>query len=434
MKLDKNKIFDYHINDSRNLNSILDKKIVDVIITSPPYWNLKDYGSENQIGFGQRYDKYLDELVEILDNAGKFLKDEGSMWIIVDSFKKGGNIRMLPFEITQKLQEINSEWHLQDIIIWQKDKTLPWSAKGKLRNIFEYVLFFTKSPNKFNFYIDELREVELTKWWPKYPERYNPKGKVPSRVWEISIPVQGWGNSWVKHFCPFPPELIQNILLLTTKEGDVVLDIFAGSGSVLAQSKVMKRKAIGFDLNSKYKKMYAETVIPYYKELWKNESKNKLSEKENIRNYLGKTIPLLRKTKFAFSLGKELKKVNLDLFKEICFVYAINKKENEINYFYIVKDKSKVEEIFNQLNLLSKNKEMNKFSLKPKIVVIEKNDFFNEFNLKEKLFVYKEGCNNYYSEKIQINDLLLNSDLNNFKKMFPLITNIQVNQKDSKIN
>jgi len=198
----KNNLFGYHIQDSRNIKDIIKGKLVDVIITSPPYWNLKDYGVDNQIGFGQNYEKYLDEMIDILNSCKDILKDKGSMWIVVDSFKKGGNVRMLPFEIADKLQK--KGWHLQDIIIWQKDKTLPWSSKGKLRNIFEYVLFFTKN-NNFNFFVDNLREIDLKKWWPKYPERYNPKGKVPSRVWEIPIPVQGWGKSWVRHFCPFPP-------------------------------------------------------------------------------------------------------------------------------------------------------------------------------------------------------------------------------------
>ena len=425
-------IFDYHINDSRKLGTILNKKIIDVIITSPPYWNLKDYGSENQIGFGQRYEKYLNELIVILDEAGKYLKDKGSMWIIVDSFKKGGNIRMLPFEINQKLQELSSEWHLQDIIIWQKNKTLPWSAKGKLRNIFEYILFFTKSPNKFNFYVDELREVELKKWWPKYPERYNPKGKVPSRVWEISIPVQGWGNSWVKHFCPFPPELIQNILLLTTKKGDVVLDIFAGSGSVLAQSKVMGRKAIGFDLNYEYKKMYEKTVLPYYNRLWETESKEKLMEKKKVQNYLSKTIPLLRKTKYCFSLAKELKKEELELFEKINFAFAYNHNK-DIEYVYVVEENSPTEDIKSWLIKLSDNKNMKKFSLNPKIEVLTLKEFKNRARLDTIFFIYSEGCNNYFSTKMNFRQIFGNEEKLRFKKIFPLITNIKVNQKDSLI-
>src|SRR3989344_8170588 len=93
-KLKMTNLFDYHIKDSRELTNVIKEPIVDVVITSPPYWNLKDYGTDNQIGFGQKYESYLEDLTIILDNCKKILKNKGSMWIIVDSFKQGGNIRM----------------------------------------------------------------------------------------------------------------------------------------------------------------------------------------------------------------------------------------------------------------------------------------------------------------------------------------------------
>lgn len=428
----KDKNFDYHILDSRNLDKVLNEKIVDVIITSPPYWDLKDYDSENQVGFGQSYDKYLGELVDILDNAGNYLKEEGSMWIIVDSFKKAGDIRMLPFEIAQKLKEKNSKWHLQDIIIWHKDKTLPWSAKGKLRNIFEYVLFFTKSPNKFKFKIDELREVELKKWWPKYPERYNPKGKVPSRVWEIPIPVQGWGTKWVKHFCPFPPKLVQNILSLTTDEDDVVMDIFAGSGSVLAQAEVMGRKSIGFDLNENYKNMYKERVLPFYRENWETNAKPELEKLQKKREYLNRTIPLLRKTKYPFSLFKEIKKSDLDMALDIKLILGYLNGET-IEYDFIVNDETsdeKINYLYDKIIELSKSKTMSKFSLKPTFKISK----FKNIDSNDILCLYEEGSNNICRDKVNLKDFLKDVNLKNYKKTPPLLTNIEVNQENSSIN
>tara|TARA_Y100000310_G_C20661488_1_gene805040 strand:+ start:235 stop:1539 length:1305 start_codon:yes stop_codon:yes gene_type:complete len=429
----KNKIFDYHIHDSRQIEKVIKKSIVDVIITSPPYWNLKDYGINNQIGFGQKYEEYLEQLTEIFDKCKNVLKDTGSMWVIVDSFKKSGNVRMLPFEIADRLQK--KGWHLQDIIIWRKDKTLPWSSKGKLRNIFEYVLFFTKS-NNFNFYIDELREIELKKWWPKYPERYNPKGKVPSRVWEIPIPIQGWGKTWVRHFCPFPPKLVENILLLTTKENNVVLDPFAGSGSVLAQSKVMKRKFIGFDLNEDYKKMFKKDVVPFFDNMWK-ERKKELKSIKNKRSSLEKTIKQLRQLKFpALMIKESMKRQNYKSVPENLKAIIVLEQQNvpTINpkYFFIYGQNKNFDGLQKKINELKKIKPLKKFSINPNFVIC--NTHTIKENLKEigqlsNIWIYKKGITNYYQDSKILIDFLENIISNN--NTFPEIaSNIKIKQRD----
>ena len=104
----------------------------------------------------------------------------------------------------------------------------------------------------------------MKKWWVNYPERYNPKGKIPDGLWHFDIPTQGsWGNGYVRHFCPLPEEMIAQILKIATKEGDLVLDPFAGSGAVLAKAANMNRNFIGFELNDSYIKMFKK----YLKEL-----------------------------------------------------------------------------------------------------------------------------------------------------------------------
>jgi len=301
----------FYIHDARNIKDKITDKIVNAVITSPPYFNLKNYNVENQIGFGQNYETYLEELQNIFSYCANIVKDSGSLWVIIDTFREKGSLKLLPFDLVKQLKD---EWILQDILIWVKDKTRPWSAKGKFRKIYEYILFFTKKGSTdFVFNIDKIKvTTDLKKWWVKYPERYNPKGKTPVGVWsfplpdygiwEISIPVQGtWGNGWVKHACPFPPELIERILLLTTNEGDVVLDPFAGSGSVIAQARVMGRKAIGFDINPKYKKMYIETVYPEFKQQWKIRKKE-IRKMEINQKILQEKIIKLRKLKYPKEL------------------------------------------------------------------------------------------------------------------------------------
>jgi hypothetical protein len=148
-------------------------------------------------------------------------------------------------------------------VIWQKDKTLPWSSANRLRNAFEYVLLFAKSPS-YKFHLERLRDpVELTDWWVKWPERYNPHGKVETNVWQFPLPVQGsWKAAAVQHACPLPPGLVERLLLLSTDEGDVVFDPFAGTGVVVAEAEHMKRRGIGIELNPKYVKAYKRLVLP----------------------------------------------------------------------------------------------------------------------------------------------------------------------------
>jgi DNA modification methylase len=294
-------INEYVVCDSRKLPLILpDRQFIDVTITSPPYWNVKDYDRARQIGYGQSYEAYIEDLARVFAAVHSRTKRKGSLWLISDTLKLDGELRLLPFDLANRLREVG--WKLQDIIIWNKDKTLPWSHQGKMRNIFEYVAFFSKTKS-FNYHLNDVRRVdELREWWVRYPERYSPKGKAPTRAWTIPIPRQGsWGNNWVRHFCPLPPELIRRILLLTTKKDDIVFDPFAGSGSVLAQAKAMGRKYVGTDLNADYKKMFLKQVLPAVTKIQRdvNRQSNGTRSQKRIFN---RAINALRRTKYPKEL------------------------------------------------------------------------------------------------------------------------------------
>ena len=216
-----NKIYNV---DSRNILDVLDEEIqIQTTITSPPYFDMKDYGVGDQIGFGQTYTDYLSDLKSIFSGILQKTKSDGTLWIIIDTFKRQNNVVLLPFDLARELQSVG--WYLQDIIIWKKDKTVPWSAKGFSQRKFEYILFFSKSP-RFKYNIDAVRlcdTSQLKEWWVNYPERYNPKGKALDELWEFPIPVQGsWGDKYVRHFCPLPKELVSRIIAISTDEEDVV--------------------------------------------------------------------------------------------------------------------------------------------------------------------------------------------------------------------
>jgi DNA modification methylase len=264
-------LFTVHQGDARNLEHLLGRysspshPLLTATITSPPYGDLKDYGHRDQIGFGQPYEEYLVELRRVFRTVYTHTRDDGCLWVIADSVRPGDDglrrLEPLPFQLAQQLQEVG--WMLREVIIWKKNKTLPWSGRGRLRNAFEYVLFFVKSAN-YKFEVDRIRDPdELTQWWVKWPERYNPAGKAPDNVWKFDIPLQGsWGTTTIQHACPLPPDLVRRLVLLSTDPGDVVLDPFAGSGVVVAEAERLERKAIGVELVKKHINSYVRVVKP----------------------------------------------------------------------------------------------------------------------------------------------------------------------------
>lgn len=247
-----------HNIDSRSISSILSRNIkIQTTITSPPYFNMKDYGVDNQIGFGQTYEDYLNDLQNVFKAVLNRTNDDGTLWIIIDTFKRNHSVVPLPFDLANKLKEIG--WIFQDVIIWKKDKTVPWSSDGFVQRKIEYILFFSKGAKfKYNKNVTRVYDTQmLKKWWIKYPERYNPKGKALDEIWEYPIPVQGaWGDKYIRHFCPLPKEMVATMISLSTNENDIILDPFAGSGAVLTQAAYMNRRYIGAELNNDYIKQF----------------------------------------------------------------------------------------------------------------------------------------------------------------------------------
>ncbi len=236
-------------------------------ITSPPYADLKDYGNEKQIGRDQLDDEYRMDLRRVFRTLHENTRPDGSLWLVADSLRSKAptgepwRLRMLPFELAAEAE--TAGWILRDVIIWHKDKTLPWSSRGRLRNEFEYVLYFVRSAS-YKHRVDRLREpLVLEEWWVRYPERYNPLGKAPSNVWYVPIPVQGsWANTSIQHACPLPPNLVERMLLLSTDESDVVIDPFAGSGVVLAEAERLGRRSLGVELVDSHIEAFHSLVRP----------------------------------------------------------------------------------------------------------------------------------------------------------------------------
>ena len=372
MKVKLNTIYNI---DSRRISEVLPKDIrIQTTISSPPYFDMKDYGEKNQIGFGQSYKEYLCDIKSVFDQVYQYTKEDGTLWIIIDTFKRNDSIVLLPFDVASKLQE--SGWLLQDIIIWKKDKTVPWSNNGFTQRKFEYVLFFSKSP-KFKKNKDKVRVFDtrqLKKWWIKYPERYNPRGKALDEIWEYPIPVQGsWGKQYIRHFCPLPQDMVSNMIQISTDEGDIVFDPFAGSGTVLSQSAYMNRPYLGFELNRSYIEKFnsylsetLETGKANYEKMLKNEGQ--IVFEEQILN--------LRALKFGRILVKAIQE-ELHIYSKV-IVERIRREgsQSEVKYSLVGVSEDMVEKIIVQA--ISKAP-LSKYEITPLITYQDKLDDYKQW-------------------------------------------------------
>jgi DNA modification methylase len=289
------------VDDSRNLGNILGGgQILDLTVTSPPYWDLKNYGTDHQIGYRQTLDHYLDDLVKVFTEVWKCTKKTGSLWIVMKTLKKGGVLHLLPFKLAELLTNQPAHaWHLQDILVWHKPHTLPWSHKQKLQDNYESILCLSKS-SEFKLDIDAVRSPNsVANWWVKYPERYHPLGKAISNVWEIPIPTQGsWGNGNMDHFCPLPIELARRAILLCSKKGSMVLDPFAGTGTIALAAEELGRQWLAIDINPQFQKMFYRRLAAERQDL-SNSSRNAQV------SLLGTNLRL-RQLKYAILLYKRM--------------------------------------------------------------------------------------------------------------------------------
>ncbi len=414
-----------HQGDARILASMLSDKSVDVTITSPPYFDLKDYGVLNQIGFGQNYSDYLDDLAKIFSEIHRATRNNGSLWIIIDTFRRDQEVLPLPFDLASRIKAVG--WTLRDIIIWKKERTLPWIHEGKTKKIFEYILVFGKEGQSFRYFPDKLRNTtELKRWWVKYPERYNPKGKALEEIWDFDIPTQGsWGKENVRHFCPLPGELVGRIIELTTQKGRVVLDPFAGSGTVPTQAILRQRKYIGFELNRSY--------ITKFKSLARSELKKKRSKRISSKFEIAefeKLILDLRVLKFARILHKELmrKKLADSGLKVLVRRMRITPKQAHklctAEFTVLAKGASrlKLQKMESVIAAICRKRPLSKFGVHEQIVFKTRETVLPAGWKKTPVFVYSQSNSHKFRSRLSLTDAL--------RSEFAVLSKISVNVEE----
>ncbi len=252
----KNKYIVYY-KDSNDISEIKDGQI-QLIFTSPPYYNLKDYSTKpkSQKGqlpyspkkYNQTYEEYLDQMFKIWKECARVLSPTGVMIINVDIIKfktKDKNIIPLPFDFINQCSKIGLG--CKDIWIYKKLTGVPFQFGKKLKNRHEYLLVFAKT-NEYKWNLDSVREPYPDDYiYPKGHKRRNPIGRAPSSVWEFHPPFQTGNNHY--HYCPFPDGMVDRAIKLFTDENDWVLDPFLGSGKVVARAKALRRNGVGYEIN-----------------------------------------------------------------------------------------------------------------------------------------------------------------------------------------
>lgn len=231
-------------------------------VTSPPYWGLRDYGNEHQIGAEPKLEDYFSSLRGVFREVRRTLKDDGTLWLnIGDSYTSGGrtwrdgdkknkgramdyraptpeglkpkDLIGVPWRLAFALQE--DGWYLRSDIIWHKPNCQPESVKDRPTRSHEYLFLFSKS--KHYFYDGEaIRE----------PSSAGDK-KNRRSVWSIN--TEAFPEA---HFATFPTKLVEPCILAGSELGDTVLDPFLGSGTVGLVSCKLGRRFMGIELNEEY--------------------------------------------------------------------------------------------------------------------------------------------------------------------------------------
>ena len=283
-----------HVGDNIfHLTNIPDAS-VDMCVTSPPYYNLRDYKNSSQIGAENTVNDFVENLCKVFDEVKRILKPTGSCWVnIGDTYDKK---RLLQVPSRFEIAMCDRGWHLRNEIIWSKPNPQPISSKDRFWGNHEKFFWFVKDVKKYYFNRDPIlvpqAEISIRRMFSKnnmdkrkdfnasskegfaissssqdkhyarmreemgidkefnYEELIK-SGKCPMRpefdTWDIpSVTYKG------AHFAVYPPELIEKPILSCCPEQGIVIDPFMGSGTTGEVAKLNNRRYIGLELNTEY--------------------------------------------------------------------------------------------------------------------------------------------------------------------------------------
>ena len=248
---------------------------VDTIVTSPPYWQQRDYGTDDQIGQEVSPAAYVERLSELFEELKRVVKPTGSMWMVIGDKYLKGELMGMPWRVALGLKDVG--WRMRSDCIWHKPNAMPSSTRTRPTTDHEYIFFFSNGKNYF-YDADAIREPHVTfsenskmKGGRKHfgkrgstPEKgknsgdsnlhdgrwdqaFHPKGRNKRTVWSISL-----SKFREAHFAVYPPKLVETCISASCAKDGVVLDPFSGAGTTAMVAKQLGRKFIAIDCNQEY--------------------------------------------------------------------------------------------------------------------------------------------------------------------------------------
>lgn len=276
--LDKNVV---HTGDCFDVLADLPAESVHCVMTSPPYWNLRDYGHDDQLGLEPDSDDYVQNIAEVIDKVKRVLRPDGSLWLNLGDTYDDKDLQQIPARVALELQRRG--WMLRNRVTWAKPNPMPTSTHDRLNDTTEAIFHFVKNKD-YHYELDEIREPhceevrkaldntdsdELEKLQSDYMhvqpnnldkrqrkntfdnnKRSHPKGKNPGDVFKVT--TQPFPEA---HFAVYPPELCEKPIKATCPKDGIVLDPFAGAGTTLLKAKELGRNYVGIELNPEYADM-----------------------------------------------------------------------------------------------------------------------------------------------------------------------------------
>lgn len=284
---------------------VLEDESVDMCVTSPPYYGLRDYGTERQIGMEESPQEYVKNLTEIFMEVYRVLKPTGTLWLnIGDSYAGSGKGPMslavagngknkTLYEKNKRVQEVpktwagikpkdmigipwmlafslrENGWYLRSDIIWKKRNCLPESVKDRPTKCYEHIFLLSKE-KKYYYDYKAIQEPLMDVSKARYKRGRSANSKYVGQqgitqvrenfsdfdqefrrkrdVWEVSTNTYKMDE----HFAMYPEKLIEPCILAGCPKGGIVLDPFFGSGTTGAVSKRLGRQYVGIEINPKY--------------------------------------------------------------------------------------------------------------------------------------------------------------------------------------
>lgn len=244
----------------------LPSESVQCVVTSPPYWGLRDYNIPEQIGLEPHLPQFINRLLAVFSEVRRVLRPDGVFWLNIGDGYTSGNrgwrapdrknparamsvrpdtpvglkpkdLMGIPWRLAFALQD--DGWYLRADVVWHKPNAMPESVKDRPSRAHEYVFMFSKEER---YYYDRDAVIEAN-------------GRNCRSVWNIN--TQGFAGA---HFATFPPKLVEPCIRSSSRPGDFVLDPFFGSGTVGVVCQELGRCYVGIELNPEYVELAAERL------------------------------------------------------------------------------------------------------------------------------------------------------------------------------